>query len=205
MPGTRRSPGYSSSASTRKPARTSVVTIRPSRQKPSVEVVVAPALQAVDAERDRMVVVDEQLAARLERGGDARAPSASRSSRSADHALRRVDEVEAAAPQLRGQRCGVGLDPEDLRPALARLVEQLLRRVDRGDDGAVLRELRGRLAGPALEVQHALLRQVAERRLHDRRQPGRARAAVAVQRRRTRGGCCSVGSIRPGARSRRRR
>ena len=93
-----------------------------------------------------MVVVHEQLAARAAARRRARAPSASRSASRADHALGRVDEVEAAAPQLRRQRLRVGLDPEDLRPPLARLVEQLLRRVDRGDDRALLRELRARLA-----------------------------------------------------------
>ena len=89
-----------------------------------------------------------------------------------EHALRRVDEIEAAAPQLPGKRLCLRLDPEDLRPAPARLVEHCLGRIDRGHDGALLGELGARLAGPALQMEHPLRREIAQRRLHDRRQPG---------------------------------
>ena len=71
-------------------------------------------------------------------------PSPSRRGRrGAEHALPRVDEVEAPAPQLRRQRLRVAVHPEDRRPPLARASRQPGRRVDRGDDGAELGELGG--------------------------------------------------------------
>ena len=69
-----------------------------------------------------MVVEDEQLAAWLERAHEPARPGVE-IGEIGDHALGRVDEIEAPAPQLRRQRGRVRLDPEDLRPPLARLVE----------------------------------------------------------------------------------
>src|SRR5439155_3834740 len=73
-----------------------------------------------------------------------------------------VDEIEPAAPQLAGKRLRVGLNPEDRGPSLSRRLERLTRRLDAGDDGAQLGELCGRVAGPALQVEDALLGQVGE-------------------------------------------
>ena len=106
MPGTRRSPGYSSSASTWKPARTSAVTMLPEPPEAFLEVVVPPVLQPVDAERDGMVVEHEQLAARLERARDAARPrvEVGRAARSRPPASRRGRSGRAAAPPAAPQR-----------------------------------------------------------------------------------------------------
>src|SRR4051812_48042430 len=134
----------------------------PEAPEPFREVVVVPALEAVDAKSDRVRLVHEQLSALVQRSDDARRPGI-QVAELPQRSLRRVDEVEAAAPQLRGQRLRVGLDPEDRRPLLARRVDRRLRRVDSRHDGALRRELGARTAAAAAQVQDALLRQVAER------------------------------------------
>src|SRR5581483_4109552 len=147
-----------------------------------VEVVVLPASERVDAERHGVVVVDEQLAAIVQRLDDPARPAVE-IGQPREHALGGVHEVEAAAPELAGQRLRLRLDPEDLRPPLACRVERLLRGVDRRDDGALLGELGARLAASALEMQHTPLAQAAERRLDDLRQTrplGAAAAGVRV-------------------------
>ena len=118
-----------------------------------------------------MVVVHQHLAAWVKRAGDALRPGV-QVAQARDDAFGRVDEIEAPAAQLARQRLSLRLDPEDLRPLLAGGVEHRLGRVDRGDDRTLLGEVGARVARPALQMQHALRRQVAERRLDDRRQAG---------------------------------
>ena len=122
-----------------------------------------------------------------------------------EHAFARVDEVEAAAAELARQRLRVAVDPEDLRPPLARRLERARPRVDAGRHGAQLGERGGRLARPAVEMEHALALQVAEGALHDRRQhAGLGSRSVASSNARM---FSSVGSIATTRRasSRRRR
>src|SRR4051794_10415743 len=69
--------------------------------EPVGEVVGVPALQPVDAERDRVRLVDEQLAAGPQRRREARRPRLE-VVELPHGALGRVHEVEAAAPELGG-------------------------------------------------------------------------------------------------------
>src|SRR4051812_21507065 len=97
-----------------------------------VEVVVMPSQQAVDAFGDRMLLVHEELAARRHGRGDAASPRFE-VAEACKHAFWAVHEIEAAPAQLGRERLDGPLDPEDRRPALARLLEQLRRLVDRRD------------------------------------------------------------------------
>ncbi len=96
-------------------------------------------------------------------------------------ALRRlgacVDEVEAAAQELGGERVELAVDPEHRGAALARDGERAVRRVDAGDGCAELDELDGRGAGACAEMQDALAFEIRERLAHERRQ----RRLVALQ------------------------
>src|SRR4051812_39342519 len=144
------------------------------------EVVVVPALEAVDAERDRVRLVDEEFAARVERRDDPSRPGVE-VAELPEGSLRRVDEVEAPAAKLGRQVLRLALDPEDLRPLLARVLEGVLRRLEGCHDRALLGELGARAAASGVQVEDALRAQIAERRLDDRRQPGCRLAAAPVQ------------------------
>src|SRR3954471_22170647 len=111
------------------------------------EVVVVPALEAVDAERHRMRLVDEQLAPRIERRHDPGGPGVE-VAQLPERPLRRVDEIEAAAAELRRQVLRLAVDPEDLRPLLPRVLERLQRGLEAGDDRALVGKLRARAAAP---------------------------------------------------------
>src|SRR5207248_11763225 len=101
---------------------------------------------------------DEQLALLAQRRRDAGRP-AGKVVEVAEHALARVDEVEAATTQLAGQRLRVAVHPEDLRPPLASRLERPRSRIDSGRHGSQLRERGGRLARAAMEVEDPLLLQ----------------------------------------------
>jgi len=136
---------------------------------PVVEIIGMPAQQPVDAQRDGMVVEDEQLAPAAKRSSEPSGPGID-VEEAAEYAFRRVHEIEAGAAQVGRQSLGVGGDPEDRGPALARGVDERLVRINRGNHRTLLRELGAPFAGTAVEMEHALLRQVAERLLHDGRQ-----------------------------------
>src|SRR5690242_2681388 len=134
----------------------------PDSPRVRVEVALTPVHEPVDDERNGMLLVEEQVAAVPQRSGNSAQPGLEITN-CAERAEAGIDEVEAAAAELARQRLRVGLHPEDRRPALPRGLEGGAGGVDAGDDAAELRELRGRLAGAALEVEHALLLQVGER------------------------------------------
>src|SRR5215468_9562008 len=87
----------------------------------------------------------------------------------------RIHEIEAPAAQLARERLRVGLHPEDRGPPFARGFQRRSRRVDAGHDPAELRELGGRFARAAVQVEHALVRQVGERVTYRARQPALGR------------------------------
>src|SRR5919108_1339738 len=125
------------------------------------EVALAPVHEAVDAECDRMLLEQEQVAARAERGEDPARPRIEVADLH-ERAGAGVDEVEAAAAQLAWERLGVGLHPEDRGPVLPRELERCAGRVDARHDRAELRELRTRFAGETLKVQDPFVAQVGE-------------------------------------------
>src|SRR5206468_7191109 len=89
-----------------------------------VEVVLAPMHEAVDAQRDRMLLVQQEVAARMERLHDAANPLLHVRD-DAERAETRVDEVEPTAAELAWELCRIGLHPQDGRPPLARGLERL--------------------------------------------------------------------------------
>src|SRR5206468_11705355 len=115
--------------------------------------------------RDRMLLVEEEVAPRMERRGDATKPLLHVRD-DGERAETRVDEVEPATAELTRELGRVGLHPQDGRPPLARGLERLAEGVDAGDDAAELGKLRRCLAAPAVEMQHPLVRQVCERVPH---------------------------------------
>ncbi len=133
------------------------------------EVVLAPVHQPVDAERGWVLVEEQEIPAGSERRGDRRGEVFEVSC-----ALRRlgacVDEVEAAAQKLGGERVELAVDPEHRGATLARDGERAVRRVDAGDGCAELDELDGRGAGARAEMQDALAFEIRERLAHERGQ-----------------------------------
>src|SRR5581483_9191156 len=85
---------------------------QPLRVARLAEVALAPAQEPVHALGDRMVVEEKQLPARPQRRRDPARPPV-QVGKPPDHALAGVDEVEAAASQLRRQLLRLALDPED--------------------------------------------------------------------------------------------
>src|SRR2546423_13276417 len=79
-----------------------------------VEVALAPVHEAVDAARARVVVEQQQPALRAQRLDDPARPSFEVVDQRQD-ALARVDEVEAAGPQLRRERPDGRVYPENCR------------------------------------------------------------------------------------------
>src|SRR5438132_9838278 len=106
----------------------------PEAARALVEVALPPVHQSVHAERDRVLLEEQEVAALFERRGDVARPGV----QIADlrkGAEARVDEVEAPAPKLSRKRLRLRLHPEDGRPPLARRLERLAGGVDPGDDG----------------------------------------------------------------------
>src|SRR6476659_4086012 len=128
-----------------------------------------------------MVVVSQQQAARLERGGGSSGPGIQVVERMEPAAA--VDEVEASPLELERKLLDIGLEENRIRCALAGDGGRLPGNVHAGDERAELRELRARFARAALEVQHMLslqLRQPLPNRVGNAQVPGQRIGALAV-------------------------
>ncbi len=116
-----------------------------------------------------MVVEDEELAVRPQRRRDTGRPAVE-VAEPAHNAFAGVDEVEAAPAQLARERLRVAVDPEDLRPSLARRLERPQAGIEARRHRTELRQRGGRLTGPAEEMENLLALQIPERPLHEGRQ-----------------------------------
>src|SRR5207244_13033589 len=121
----------------------------PEAARAFVEVVLAPVHQAVYAERDGVLVEQQEIASGPDGGGDASQPRVE-IPRLQYRPGPCVDEIEASTAELRGQRLRIRLNPENRRPALAGRLEGLSGGVDAGDDRPECRELGCRFARSAL-------------------------------------------------------
>lgn len=93
------------------------------------EVVIAPVEQAVHAQGGRVFVEEEQIRAWTQGGCDVCGEEVEVARRLHGSGAR-VDEIEATALELRGERVRLGGDEQDGRRPLARSVDRSLGRVD---------------------------------------------------------------------------
>ena len=122
-----------------------------------------------------MLVVEEELSSGAEGRDDPCGPCVK------EIAGPRVDEVEPRPAELQRQLLDVSLDERDGGRVLAGGGHGLGGRVHAGDERAEPRELRGRLAGAAAEVEDVLAGEVGEALLDGVRQPRRPLLAWSVR------------------------